>query len=408
MSQYIGLSNEDLLSYVINDLVEKNNLTNKRLGDVILGTVMNHPMDWSLARQVVLNSKLSRETPGLNIQRACGTGLEACHLVVLKIASGQIDVGIAGGSDTNSDIPFLGQRKLTHWFLNYKKAKSIKEKMNLMAQFSPKFLVPEIPVVKEPKTGLSMGEHCELMVKEWGISQKEQDELALASHQNALKAYDEGFHNQFIVSVNGLKKDTNLRADSSLEKLAKLQPAFDRSPLGTITAGNSTPLTDGASAVLLSSDDWAKKNGLEIDAYLLDVEVAAIDFIQGEGLLMAPTLAVSRLLERNKMSLQDFDFYEIHEAFAGQVLCNLKAFESKDFSQRVLNRKDALGSIDRTKLNVKGGSIALGHPFAATGGRMLGTASKLLKKRGLGRVLVSICTAGGMGIAAIVERAEYL
>jgi len=381
MSHYIGLSNQDLLTYVLDDLVKKNNLINKRLGDVILGTVMNHPMDWSLARQVVLNSKLSPETPGLNIQRACGTGLEACHLVALKISSGQIDVGIAGGSDTNSDIPFLGQRKLTHWYLNYKKAKTIKEKFNLITSFNPKLLRLEIPIVKEPSTGLSMGEHCELMVKEWKISQKEQDELAFASHEKALNAYKEGFHDQFIVPVNNLKSDTNLRADSTLEKLAKLSPAFDKSLTGTITAGNSTPLTDGASAVLLSSEDWAKKNGLEIDAYLVDVEVAAIDFLHGEGLLMAPTLAVSRLLERNQLRLQDFDFYEIHEAFAGQVLCNLKAFESKDFSQKVLNSNAALGPIDREKLNVKGGSIALGHPFAATGGRMIGTAAKLLKHK---------------------------
>jgi acetyl-CoA C-acetyltransferase len=404
MTLYQGSSNYDLLSAAFNDLIQKNRLENKELGDVITGTVMNHPFDWGLAREVVLGSKLSPETPGLNIQRACGTGLEAANLVALKIASGQMESGIAGGSDTNSDIPLIGKRSLTHWLVKLQNAKSVAEKLKIISQFNPKLLVPELPAVKEPRTGLSMGEHCELMVKEWKISRAEQDELAHISHQNASKAYEEGFHDDLICEFKGIKKDSITRKDATKEKLSKLKPAFDKSESGTLTAGNSTPLTDGASAVLLSSENWARENELEVLAYLVDVEVSAFDFVHGAGLLMAPTKAVARLLERNKLGLQDFDFYEIHEAFAGQVLCTLKAWESEKYCQDVLKLKKSLGSIDRNKLNIKGGSLALGHPFAATGGRILASSAKILKQKGSGRILISICTAGGMGIAAIVER----
>ncbi len=404
MTLYQGSSNYDLLSAAFNDLIQKNRLENKELGDVITGTVMNHPFDWGLAREVVLGSKLSPETPGLNIQRACGTGLEAANLVALKIASGQMESGIAGGSDTNSDIPLIGKRSLTHWLVKLQNAKSVAEKLKIISQFNPKLLVPELPAVKEPRTGLSMGEHCELMVKEWKISRAEQDELAHISHENASKAYEEGFHDDLICEFRGIKKDSITRKDATKEKLSKLKPAFDKSESGTLTAGNSTPLTDGASAVLLSSENWARENELEVLAYLVDVEVSAIDFVHGAGLLMAPTKAVARLLERNKLGLQDFDFYEIHEAFAGQVLCTLKAWESEKYCQDVLKLKKSLGSIDRNKLNIKGGSLALGHPFAATGGRILASSAKILKQKGSGRILISICTAGGMGIAAIVER----
>lgn len=403
MSAYQGASNQDLLGTAFNDLVKKTNLQGKRLGDVIMGTVMNHPFDWNLSREVVLGSELDKETPGLNIQRACGTGLEAANLVALKIATGQIESGIAGGSDTNSDIPLIGQRKLTHWLIKLQNAKTIPDKLKVLTSFQPQFLKPQVPAVKEPRTGLSMGEHCELMVKEWGITREAQDELAYRSHQNAAKAYEEGFHDELLVEFKGVKKDTITRKDTTIEKLAKLKPAFDKAA-GSLTAGNSTPLTDGASAVLLGSEDWAKANNLEPLAYLVDCEVAALDFVNGAGLLMAPTVAVSRLLERNNLQLQDFDFYEIHEAFAGQVLCTLKAWESEEYCKNVLKRDAALGSIDQSKMNVKGGSLALGHPFAATGGRILATAAKLLKQHGKGRVLISICTAGGMGVAGIVER----
>lgn len=404
MTYFQGLSNQDLLSSVVNKLVEKNNLEGKLLGDLIAGTVMNHPFDWNLSREVVLGSKLSAQTPGLNIQRACGTGLEAANLIALKIASGQIDVGIAGGSDTNSDIPLIGQRKLTHFLIKFQNAKSITEKIKVLTNFNPQILKPQVPEVKEPRTGLSMGEHTELMVKEWKISREDQDSLAYTSHQNASKAYEEGFYDDMIVELNNLKKDSITRKDTTIEKLSKLKAAFDKSPSGTLTAGNSTPLTDGASAVLLSTDDWAKRNNLEVMAYFVDAEVAAVDFVQGAGLLMGPTLAVSRLLSRNNLTLQDFDFYEIHEAFAGQVLCTLKAWEDPKYCEQVLGRNKPMGSIVRAKMNVKGGSLALGHPFAATGGRIIATAAKILKQNGKGRLLISICTAGGMGVAAIIER----
>lgn len=404
MSNYQGASNQDLLSTAFNDLVNKTNLKGKLLGDVIAGTVMNHPFDWNLTREVVLGSDLSPETPGLNIQRACGTGLEAANLVALKIASGQMESGIAGGSDTNSDIPLIGQRKLTHWLIQLQNANSLAAKLKTLATFNPKLLKPLIPAVKEPRTGLSMGEHTEQMVKEWKISREDQDQLAYESHQKAAKAYAEGFHDDLLTEFRSIKKDTITRQETTLDKLAKLKPAFDKSGTGTLTAGNSTPLTDGASVVLLASDDWARENNLEVQAYFIDCEVAAVDFVKGAGLLMAPTVAVSRLLARNNLSLQDFDFYEIHEAFAGQVLCTLKAWEDPAYCKSVLERDHALGVIDRKKMNVKGGSLALGHPFAATGGRIIATAAKILKHHGKGRVLISICTAGGMGVAAIIER----
>ncbi len=404
LGTYLGLSNQDLLSASVNALVSRNNLEGKVLGDVITGTVMNHPFDWNLGREVVLGSALAPETPGLNIQRACGTGLEAANLVALKIGARQIESGIAGGSDTNSDIPLIGQRKLTHFLVKLQNAKSITERLSVLSKFNPALLKPQMPVVREPRTGLSMGEHCELMVKEWKISREDQDELSYWSHQNAARAFDDGFHDDLVLEFKGIKRDPITRKETTREKLAKLGPAFDRSGKGTLTAGNSTPLTDGSSAVLLGSEDWAKENNLKVRAYITDCEVAAVDFVHGAGLLMGPTLAVSRLLERNNLTLQDFDFYEIHEAFAGQVLCTLRAWESEEYCKNTLELDKAMGNIDRTKMNVKGGSLALGHPFAATGGRIIATAAKLLEQKGKGRVLISICTAGGMGVAAIIEK----
>ncbi|MDP3268467.1 MAG: acetyl-CoA C-acetyltransferase [Legionella sp.] len=403
-SLYLERSNQGLLEIVLKNLINKTHIQGQIMGDVIAGAVMNHPFDWNLARETVLGSELSPDTPGLTIQRACGTGLEAVNLVALKIAVGQIEAGIGGGTDTNSDIPLIGQRKLTHFLIKWRQARGFKEKLALLKQFNWNLLKPQLPEVREPRSGLSMGEHCELMVKEWDISRLAQDELALRSHQNAALAYDAGFYEDLITPVDGLSKDTITRPDTTIEKLGQLKPAFDRSGKGTLTAGNSTPLTDGASLVLLGTDYWAKEHNLEVLAYFKDCEVAAVDFVHGAGLLMAPTVAVSRLLERNHLTLQDFDFYEIHEAFAGQVLCTLKAWESKEYCQQVLGRNEPLGSIDLTKMNVKGGSLTLGHPFAATGGRIVGAGAKMLAQKGNGRLLISVCTAGGMGVAAILER----
>lgn len=403
-THYLGKSNQDMLGAALADLIHKTKIEGELLGDFIAGAIMNHPLDWNLSRETVLGSALSPETPGLTIQRACGTGLEAVNLIALKIASGQITAGIGGGSDTNSDIPLFGQRKLTQFLIKLQQAKGIREKLAALKDFRLGMLKPQVPEVREPRTGLSMGEHCELMVKEWQISRRDQDELAYRSHQNAAKAYDEGFYDDLIIPFASLSRDTITRKDSSLEKLASLKPAFDKTDKGSLTAGNSTPLTDGASVVLLGSPEWGKKHQLEPLAYFTDCEVAAVDFVHGAGLLMAPTIAVARLLARNQLSLQDFDYYEIHEAFAGQVLCTLKAWESAAYCQRALHLKKPLGSIDVQKMNIKGGSLALGHPFAATGGRLVGAAAKILAQKGKGRILISVCTAGGMGVAAIIER----
>ncbi|PWY53936.1 acetyl-CoA C-acetyltransferase [Legionella qingyii] len=401
---YLGKSNHDLLGSVLADLINKTKIQGELLGDFIAGAIMNHPFDWNLARETVLGSALSPETPGLTIQRACGTGLEAINLIALKIASGQITAGIGGGTDTNSDTPLIGQRKLTHFLIKFQHAKGIKEKLGILKEFRLGMLKPQLPEVREPRTGLSMGDHCELMVKEWQITRKAQDELAFRSHQHAALAYDEGFYEDLIAPLDSLKRDTITRKDTSLEKLAALKPSFDKSDKGSLTAGNSTPLTDGASVVLLGSPQWANSHQLEPLAYFVDCELAAVDFVHGAGLLMAPTIAVSRLLARNRLTLHDFDYYEIHEAFAGQVLCTLKAWESAEYCQKILNRKKPLGSIDTQRMNIKGGSLALGHPFAATGGRLVGAAAKILADKGQGRILLSVCTAGGMGVAAIIER----
>lgn len=403
-AQYLGKSNQDLLTTVMVDLVRKHKLNGMLLGDVISGGVMIHPFDWNLTREVVLSSGLSLETPALNLQRACGTSLEAANLIALKIAAGQIQSGIAGGVDSNSDVPLLGDRELTHFLIRFKNAKSFSDKLAVLSQFQFKLLKPQVPAVKEPRTGLSMGEHCELMVKEWKITRTQQDQIALRSHQNASKAYEEGFFDDLICPMDSLTRDTITRKDTTMEKLAKLKPAFDFSDNGTLTAGNSTPLTDGASAVLLGSPEWAQQNNQDIWAYFVDCEVTAVDFVHGAGLLMAPTVAVANLLNRNNLSLQDFDYYEIHEAFAGQVACTLKAWETEDYCKKVLGFDKPLGSIDLDKMNVKGGSLAVGHPFGATGARIVATAAKLLKQKGSGRVLISICTAGGMGVAAILEK----
>lgn len=402
-SHYSKTTNLELMTATLKDLVKKTKLEGVQLGDVATGAVMKNAEDWNMTREAVLKSGLHPHTPGYDVQRACGTGLETAAQIALKIASGQIESGIAGGTDTNSDIQGVFSHKFSWLMMDLQKAKSLPEKLKIIAQISPKLLLPIFPAVKEPQTGLSMGQHTELMVQEWKVTQAEQDQLAFESHQKAARAYEAGFHQDLIFEFKGLKKDSILRPDTTIEKLSKLKPAFDFTGKGTLTAGNSTALTDGASAVLLGSQDFADKHKLPILAYFVDAEYSAVDFVKGEGLLMAPTFAVKRLLERNNLKLQDFDFYEIHEAFAGQVLCTLKAWESPEYCKK-MGLTEAMGSIDRTKLNVNGGSLALGHPFAATGGRIIASLAKALAQKGSGRGLISICTAGGMGVAAIIER----
>ena len=403
---YYDLGNLGLSTLVLGGLVEKFQLQGQTLGEVAMGAVLKHSSDFNLAREATLSSGLSPYTPGITITRACGTGLDALITVANKIALGQIEAGIGGGSDTTSDVPIAVNKKLRRRLLDLNRARSLGERVTAALKgFSFGEFKPEFPGVAEPRTGKSMGESCEDMAKQWQIPREAQDQLAFESHQKAAAAYARGFYSDLVMPIRGLERDNILRPDTSLEKLATLKPAFDkRSGKGTLTAGNSTNLSDGASAALLSSEDWAKANGKEIQAYLVDAQVAAVDFVGGDGLLMAPAWAVAQLLKRNNLTLQDFDFYEIHEAFAAQVLCTLKAWESEEFCKTRLGLDGALGRIDRSKLNVVGSSLALGHPFAATGARIVATAAKLLKEKGQGRALISICTAGGMGVAAIVER----
>jgi len=403
LTKYSKVTTQDLMTTALQALVTKMKLENKIIGDVALGAVINSSVNWDLARECVLGTNLDPHTPAYTLQRACGTSLEATWQIALKIASNQMNCGIAGGVDTNSDLPILISRSLTQKLLGLREAKSVIDKIKILASLRPSDFKLQYPSVVEPRTHLSMGEHCEKMVKEWQISRQAQDELALKSHQNGVNAYQQGFYNDLVIEFMGLQRDGILRADTSLEKLAKLPPAFDFSGQGSLTAGNSSPLTDGAAAVFLASEEYAEKNNHPLLARFVDAEVAAVDFVHGEGLLMAPTIAVSELLKRNKLTLQDFDFYEIHEAFAGQVLCTLKAWESADYCKKVLQRDAALGAIDRSKLNIKGGSVALGHPFAATGARIIASLAKMLREKGRGRGLISICTAGGMGVTAILE-----
>lgn len=402
MTSYKDITTQALMIAALQSLVLKMQLAGRCIGDVGLGAVMNSSFNWNLARESVLGTALDPHTPAYTLQRACGTSLETTLQIALKISNYQIDSGIAGGVDTNSDLPIMVRRSFAQKLLALYNAKSFSDKLKVLSNIRPSDLKPEFPSVVEPRTGLSMGEHCEKMVKEWNISRQEQDELALKSHQTGVAAYKEGFYDDLVFELNGIKRDGTLRADTTIEKLAKLKPAFDKTEKGTLTAGNSSPLTDGASAILLVSEEYAKQYNHPLLARFVDAQVAAVDFVHGEGLLMAPTIAVSELLKRNHLSLQDFDFYEIHEAFAGQVLCTLKAWESADYCHRVLKRDQPLGSIDRNKMNVKGGSVALGHPFAATGTRIVASLAKLLHEKG-GRGLISICTAGGMGVAAILE-----
>jgi acetyl-CoA C-acetyltransferase len=401
---YSKISNQELLTSALRGLVDRFNLDGMKMGEVVAGAVIKHSRDFNLTRESVLSCGLAPETPAYDIQQACGTGLEAAILVANKIALGQIECGIAGGTDTTSDAPIGVGEGLREILLDLNRAKTTKERLKILGRFRPSHLVPEIPENGEPRTGMSMGDHCQVTAKEWSIAREDQDRLGWESHQKLAKAYEEGFFDDLMTPMAGLDKDNILRPDTTLEKLATLKPCFDREN-GTMTAANSTALTDGASAVLLASEEWAKAHNMDVKAWLTFSEVAAVDFVdKKEGLLMAPAYAVPRMLERAGLTLQDFDFYEIHEAFAAQVLSTLKAWEDPGFCRERLGLEKPLGTIDRDKLNVKGSSLATGHPFAATGGRIVATLAKLLEQKGSGRGLISICAAGGQGVTAILER----
>jgi acetyl-CoA C-acetyltransferase len=400
---YASASNQDMLTATLGALIERFDLEGQALGEVAAGAVLKHSRDFNLTRESVLGSKLAPETPAYDVQQACGTGLEATILVANKIALGQIDSGIAGGVDTTSDAPLALNEDLRAVLLEVNRAKSHAARLRALAKLRPQQIVPEVPRNAEPRTGLSMGEHAAITAKQWGIGREEQDELAVHSHYGLAAAYDSGFEDDLVVPYLGLERDQNLRPDSSIEKLAKLKPVFG-GPEGTMTAGNSTPLSDGASVVLLASEEWAAARGLPVRAYLLDAQTAAVDHVhKREGLLMAPAYAVPRLLARAGLTLHEFDFYEIHEAFASQVLSTLRAWEDPVFCRERLGLDEPLGAIDRAKLNVRGGSLGAGHPFGATGGRIVANLAKLLGEQGSGRGLISICAAGGLGVTAIME-----
>jgi acetyl-CoA C-acetyltransferase len=409
---YAHASDQDMLIATLDGLVERFALEGERLGEVVAGAVLKHSRDRDLTRESVLGSKLAPETPAYDLQQACGTGLETVIAVANKIALGQIDSGIAGGVDTASDAPIAVNEDLRHILLDLNRAKSLPGRARTLTRLRPGQIVPSVPQNAEPRTGLSMGEHAAITALTWQVAREAQDELALASHQHLAAAYDSGFFDDLMTPYLGLTRDQNLRADSSLEKLAKLKPVYGKDG-ATMTAGNSTPLTDGASTVLLASEEWAEEHGIPVQAYFADAETAAVDFVHGsEGLLMAPAFAVPRLLARNGLTLADLDYIEIHEAFAATVLTTLAAWESEEFGRTRLGLEGAFGSVDRTKLNVHGSSLAAGHPFAATGGRIIATISKELHRRKVAsgsdapvRALVSICAAGGLGLTAILEAA---
>ncbi len=402
---YAQVGNQEMLTATLRAVVERFGLQGQRLDDVAAGAVMKHSSQWNLTRESVLGSGLAAETPGLDLQRACGTSLEAAILLGNKIALGQIECAIAAGVDTVSDPPVVYPKSFQQLLLRSYRGKSFGERVAPWFGLRPKNLRPVLPGIAEPRTGLSMGESTELMVKTWGIGRAEQDQLALESHQKAAAAYASGFYKDLVCDYLGVSQDNNIRRDTSLEKLANLKPVFDTSGAGTLTAGNSTPMTDGASAVLLATEAWARERNLPVLAFLSYGAVAAVDYIdKKEGLLMAPAYAVPRMLNDARLALQDFDFYEIHEAFAGQVLCTLKAWADPVFCRDKLRLPAALGIIDRAKLNVKGGSLAIGHPFAATGTRIVATLAKVLDDTHAKRGLISVCTAGGMGVTAILER----
>ncbi|MFT3906974.1 MAG: acetyl-CoA C-acetyltransferase [Steroidobacteraceae bacterium] len=404
---YAKAGNPELLTASLRAVVERYSLQGQRLGDVVAGAVIKHSRDFNLVREAVLSSGLHPQTPGLDIQRACGTSLEAAILVANKIALGQIDVGIAAGSEAMSDPPVVFPGSYRDRLLESYRGRTAWERFKPWLGLRLRDLKPVLPGVVEPRTGLSMGQSCEIMAKTWQVSRKEQDQLALESHLKATAAWESGFYQDLVAPFMGLKTDNNVRADTSMEKLAQLRTVFDRSPAGTLTAGNSTPLTDGAAAVLLASEDWARAHNLPVQAWITAGKSWAVDFASGqEGLLMAPVYAVSAMLQDMNLTLQDFDYYEIHEAFAAQALCTLRAWESDEYCRTRLGRERAMGSIDRSRMNVKGGSVAIGHPFGATGARIVASLAKLLAndssaKRGL----ISVCTAGGMGVSAILERA---
>ena len=401
---YSNKTNMDLLSAALQGLLDRYELHGKQFDEVLAGAVTTHSRDWNLAREALQSTTMSPLTPGVTMQQACATSLQGALMIGAKIATGQIECGIAAGTDTTSDFPVTFGNKFARRLAKVAAARSLKQRMAAFKGFRPSELKPVVPANGEPRTGLAMGQHCDRMAREWQVSREAQDQLALESHHKAYRAYNDGFFDDIVTPWGGVSRDNNIRGDSTIEKLSSLRTVFSTGGEPTMTAANSTPLTDGAAAVLLASEEWAAANKLPVQAYITAGRTSAVDYVNDEGLLMAPTVAVAEMLTMTGLTLQDFDYYEIHEAFAAQVLSTLAAWESEDYCKNRLGLDQPLGSIDREKMNVKGGSVAIGHPFAATGARIVSNLGQILENAGGGRGLISVCTAGGMGVAAIMER----
>lgn len=401
---YSSKTNMDLLSAALQGLLDRYGLHGEQFDEVLAGAVTTHSRDWNLAREALQSTTMSPLTPGVTMQQACATSLQGALMIGAKIATGQIESGIAAGTDTTSDFPVTFGKKFSGRLAKAAAARSFKQRLAAFKGFRPSELKPVVPANGEPRTGLSMGQHCDRMAREWQVSRADQDQLALESHHKAFRAYNDGFFDEIVTPWGGVSRDNNIRGDSTIEKLSSLRTVFSTGGEATMTAANSTPLTDGAAAVLLASEEWAQAHNLPVQAYLTAGRTSAVDYVNDEGLLMAPTIAVAEMLTMTGLKLQDFDYYEIHEAFAAQVLSTLAAWESEDYCKNRLGLDHALGSIDREKMNVKGGSVAIGHPFAATGARIVANLGQILENAGSGRGLISVCTAGGMGVAAIMER----
>jgi acetyl-CoA acetyltransferase family protein len=385
----------DLAVHAVNGLMEKQELDPQAVDELVFGILLVDPRIPHLAREVVLASRLPAKVRALTITDNCITSLSGAALIADSILAGRAEVGIAGGVESLSNMPLLFNRRASRIFLDGASAKSLSQKMKLYLKLRPRDLTPKLPGIREPSTGLSMGEHCELMVKEWQIPRREQDQIAYRSHMNAHAATQDGRLRAEIHPLDGVDHDLLVRPATSIERLAKLAPVFDLSPAGTITAGNSSPLTDGATSVLLMSEARARREGRQPLAFIKAFEIASID--PEDGLLMGPGLAVPRVLRKAGLRLSDIDIVEMHEAFGGQIACNLRAWQQGW-------KEPAIGTVDLDKLNPLGSSIAVGHPFGATGARIITTLANEMKRRDARYGLISICGAGATAGAMILER----
>ncbi|MFQ6023958.1 MAG: acetyl-CoA C-acyltransferase [Acidiferrobacterales bacterium] len=381
--------------HAVNGLLEKQDLDPQSVDELVYGIVIADPRLPHFAREVNFSSRLPPSVRALTVTDNCITGTSAITAIYDSIVAGRAEVGIAGGVESMSNTALIFNESASRIFLEAAAAKSFGGRLTQFLKLRPWHFKPRAPAIAEPSTGLSMGEHTELMVKEWRVSREEQDEFAYRSHMKAHAATEDGRLKAEIHPLDGIDHDPLIRSDTTVEKLAKLPPAFDRSPSGTITAGNSSPLTDGAASVLLMSEERARQDGRQPLAFIKAFQYVGID--PKDGLLMGPGIAVPRLLRKAGLTLAEIDIIEMHEAFAGQIACNLRAWEQGW-------KEPAIGKVDPEKVNPLGSSIAVGHPFAATGARIVTTLANEMKRRDARYALISICGAGATASAMILER----